>query len=107
MAELEEIRKLFDNGDLRNKVEAACVIAAEGITGEPAVTENHANRVVWMKAVFRNPRDMARPILMSLLAASKDLEVGTVDTPGTILGASGAQIQAKVDAAVDVFADGS
>ena len=98
MATYDELRDLFGNGALRNKVEVACIVAAETVrTEEPPV----AARLAWAKAAFRSPRAASENMLMALLAANKDAEVSA------ITGATDAQIQAKVDAAVDVFVDGS
>lgn len=107
MATYVEIRKLFNEGELRNKVEVACVVAAEAILVEDGGTANHANRLVWMKAVFTNPRATAEILLMVLLAANKSLDVGDANTPGTILGVTDTQIQSQVNTAIDTFADGS
>lgn len=107
MATYPEIRALFGNDDLRGKIEVAVIIAAESIRVEDPQPPNHASRLTWAKATWGNPEPIAKRMLMALLAANKDLEVGDAETPGTILGATPAQIQAKVDAAVNVFADGS
>ena len=100
MASYMELRNLFSS-DIKNKVEVACIVAAEAIRSEDPATTNHANRLLWAKAAFANPGGMSNQMLMALLAANKDATVAQ------ITGASDAAIQAKVDAAVDVFADGS
>jgi len=96
-----ELRRLFANGELRNKVEVACVIAAETIRNEAAGTENHANRLIWAKQNLPPSASTRDSMVMILLAANKDLE------PAQITGASPAVIQAKVDEVIDFFADGS
>ena len=101
MAEYHELRELFGNDALRNKVEVACIVAAETIRGESAVTDNHANRVIWAKKAFNSPGSVRDEMLMALLAAHKD------STVPAITGASDAAVQTKVDAAIDVFADGT
>lgn len=101
MATYNELRQLFSHGDLHNRVEVACIVAAEAIRGESDVTENHANRLKWAQNAFNNPRDVADKILMSVLAANK------AATVAGITGASDAVLQAAVDAAVNLFADGS
>jgi hypothetical protein len=101
MATYGELRALFGEDALRHKVEVACIVAAETIRNEAPATENHANRLVWAKSAFQDPAGVAVKMLMALLAANKD------ETPSNITSASDAQIQARVDAAVDVFADGS
>lgn len=101
MATYAEIRDLFTDSSLRNKVSVACIVAAEAIRNEDAGTTNHANRLIWAKEAFSNPLTTSEEMLMALLAANKD------ETVATIQGASDAAIQARVNAAVDVFADGS
>jgi len=101
MATYDEIRFLFANDSIRNKIEVAVIVAAESIRNEDAGTPNHANRLIWAKEAFTNPLGTATKMFMALLAANKDLTVEQ------IAGASDVAIQTKVDAAVDVFADGS
>ena len=101
MASYIELRQLFGDGDLRNRVEVACIVAAETIRVEAVGTDNHANRVIWAKAAFSNPNVIRERMLMTLLAANKD------ETVATITGVSDSALQTLVDAAVDVFADGS
>lgn len=101
MASYTELRELFGDATMKNKVAVACVVAAEAIRNEDAGTANHASRLVWAKKAFGNPNGVADEMLMALLAAYKDASVAT------ITGATDAAIQTKVDAAVDVFADGT
>jgi hypothetical protein len=101
MATYAELRSLFGDGDLRNKIEVACIIAAEGIRGEDIATPNHTNRLIWAKKAFGSPGSIRDEMLMAILAQNKTL------TLVQITGASDAAIQSNVDAAVDVFADGS
>ena len=101
MASYSELRQLFADGDLKNKLDVACIIAAETIRTEDAGTTNHANRLLWAKAAFSSPRSVSEQMLMALLAANKDVTVASIQA------ATDAAIQTKVDAAVDVFADGS
>jgi len=101
MATYTELRQLFASGDLKNKVEVACIVAAETIRNEEAATDNHANRLLWAKAAFRNPNAIRDQMLMALLAANKSATVSE------ITGVDDATLQSLVDAAVDLFADGS
>jgi len=101
MATYAELRGLFNNTELQNKIEVACIVAAETIRGEDPGTTNHTNRLVWAKQTFNAPRNMSEKMLMAVLAANKDL------TTAAILAATDAAIQTNVNAAVDVFADGS
>jgi len=101
MATYDELLPLLSNSELRNRVKVACVIAADTVRGEDAGTANHANRLIWAKRTFTNPAAASREMLTALIAGNKDASVAN------ITGASDAAIQTKVDAAVDVFADGS
>ena len=101
MATYQELRFLFANDDLRHKIEVACIVAAEAIRTEEASVENHANRLLWAKAAFSNPSTVSKQLLMAMLATNKEAEVSA------ITGVTDALIQAKVDAAIDVFADGT
>jgi hypothetical protein len=101
MATYAELRQLFSENELKNKVEVACIVAAESIRNEDAGTPNHANRLVWAKRAFGAPNSIRDEMLMALLAANKDATVTA------ILAVSDAAMQSLVDAAVDVFADGS
>ena len=100
MATYMEIRALFNNSELINKTQVACVIAAETIRTEDVGTANHANRLLWAKAAFASPASIASQVLMAILAANSDLTVAQ------ITGATDAVLQGKVDAAVDLFATG-
>ena len=101
MATYMELKGLFSHSDLQDKVEVACIVAAETIRAEDAGTDNHANRLAWAKRAFTSPTAVRDEMLMALLAANKDATVAQITE------ATDAAIQAKVDAAVDVFADGS
>ena len=101
MATYIEIRGLFGNSELRLLAEVACIVSAETIRLEDPSTDNHANRLLWAKAAFRNPRQIRDQMLMALLASNKDATVAN------ILAVTDEAMQTLVDAAVDVFADGS
>ena len=101
MATYLELRGMFADGTLKNQIEVACIVAAEGIRTEDEGTNNHANRLVWAKAAFTNPNVIRERMLMALLAANKDATVDTIQS------VSDATLQTLVDAAVDLFADGS
>lgn len=98
MATYAELRSLFPNSDLLNKVEVACIIAAEAIRNE-APPANAAARDAWASKAFSNSGEVARQMLKALLAAEKDTALAS------ILSATDAAIQTRVDAAVDLFAD--
>ena len=101
MATYTELRQLFADNDLRNRVQVACIVAAETIRSEDAGTTNHANRLVWAKSAFNNPTAVCDAMLMALLAVNK------AQTVEMIQGVEDTTLQSQVDAAVDVFADGS
>jgi hypothetical protein len=101
MATYNELRSLFTHGELRNRIEVACIIAAEAIRTEDVGVDNHPNRLVWAKAAFENPNAIRDHMLMALLAANKNTAVEAITS------VSDSALQTLVDAAVDVFADGS
>jgi hypothetical protein len=101
MATYTELRQIFGHGDLLNRVEVACIVAAEKVRVEDAGTANHANRLLWDKATFSSSRRVAELMLMSLLAANRVL------TTAQLTGVADESLQTAVDGAVNLFADGS
>ena len=101
MATYEELFNLRTDSALKNRVTTACIIAAETVMNELDTVENHANRLLWAKAVFANPSGEANRMFMAILAAN------SAATVAAIQGATDAAIQANVDDHVDLFADGS
>lgn len=83
---------------LANRISVACFIAAEAIRVESPSTANHAERLVWMKSVFANPKAESQRMLAAVLAANKDA------TKAQIQAATDATIQTAVNAAVNAFA---
>ena len=100
MATYMELRQLFQHGDLLNKIEVACIVAADTIAKEDPGTTNHANRLVWAASVFSNTRPVSERMLMAILAANKSSGVAAIE------GASDALLQTTVDGTVDLFATG-
>ena len=100
MATYTELRQLFSDDDLKNRVEVACIVAAESIRVEDVGVQNHVNRIVWAKAAFSAPGSVRSEMLMALLAANKESTVAAIQT------ATDAVLQARVDAAIDIFATG-
>ena len=100
MATYTELYDLRSNSALRNKIAIACIVAAEAIRTEAGATANHANRLLWAKAVFAAPDIEAARMMMALLAQN------SAATVGQITGATDAAIQTAVGNAVDVFATG-
>ena len=101
MATYIELRQLYGHGDLLNRIEVACIVAAEKIRTEDAGTANHANRLVWAKSTFSNTRPVAERMLMALLAANRAL------TTQQLIAVADADLQTAVDGAVNIFADGA
>jgi len=96
MATYEEVRGLFNDSALKNKVATAVIIAAQGILENGAATSAQKS---WADKAFSNPEAEARRIYMSVLAANKDTAVAG------ITGATDAAIQTNVDAAIAMFVD--
>lgn len=101
MATYGELADLIRNEDLRDKIAAACLVAADDIRQEDGGTANHDNRVIWAKKVLANPRVEAGIIIPLVIAANK------AATASQIAGAADTAIQNNVDAVVDFVADGS
>ena len=97
MATYLELLTAAESDALRKKVRVACMVAGETIRTESTATVNHAARLLWARAVFDNPVAMADKMLWAVLAANKAVSLTA------ITGATDAQIQTNVDAAVDVF----
>ena len=100
MATYLELRQLFGNGDLLNKIEVACIVAADTIRNEDPGTANHTNRLVWAASCFQNTRPVAEKMLMAILATNKTSSAAAIE------GASDELLQTNVDATVDLFATG-
>ncbi len=98
MATYAELLTAAATDALRQKVRVACIIAAETVRSEADATPNHANRMLWAKAVFMNPEAEGNRMLWAVLAQNK------AATLAVILAASDAVVQTNVDAAVNVFA---
>lgn len=98
MATYTEIRSLMSDSVLRNKVEVACIIAADTIRKEAAGVTNHVERLRWANQTWNDSRNAAKRMLPAVLAANKDVSIET------ILAAADLAIQNNIDAAVDVFA---
>lgn len=101
MATYEELFPLLQDSELRNRITVAVGIAADGIRSEAPATANHANRLIWAKRAFSRPRQVAQEIHWAVIIAN------AAATVTQIKNATDAAIQANVDAAVDIFADGS
>ena len=98
MASYEELFELQSDSALRNRVAVACAIAADAIRQEPGETPNHAARLAWARAAMANPEGVAQAMLWATRAANAEATIAAIHS------ATDAQIQAKVDAAVDLLA---
>ena len=93
MATLQELRGLFNDSDLREKVEAALVIAMQAkLEGTPSDSE-----IIYAAYVFSNPTTEACKAVMSVLGTNADL------TTAQIRGAADAALQGAVDSVVDTL----
>lgn len=100
MATYKELYDLRTNSDLQDKVATAVAVAADTIQNEDGATLNHANRIIWAGEAMSDPGSKRDGMLAAVLAANK------ASDPSQITGASDSAIQANVDAAVDLFAQG-
>jgi len=101
MATYDELLSAAEHPGLNNKIRVACVVAAETVRTEAGSTTNHANRMLWAKAVFLNPVTEAQRMLWAVLAQNKTA------TLAQITGATDATVQTAVNNAIDVFATGA
>lgn len=90
MATYTELRQQFSNDDLRNRVVAATVIAANNLLAGTPTAEQKA----YAKQVFQNPRAEGEIVFMAVLVANKDATVAQIE------GATDAAIQTRVDAVI-------
>jgi hypothetical protein len=87
MASYLEIRNLFNDADLKNKVVTATLVAASNLAdGTPTTLDK-----TWIASVFNNPQGEGAKAHMAVLAANKGATVAQ------IRGASDSAIQAQVD----------
>ena len=90
MATYTELRNLFANDEMKNKLDVAVVIAANDLlAGTPTAAEQS-----WAAMVFDNPRTEGEKAYRAVLATNKNADTAT------ILAASDTAIQAQVDAVV-------
>lgn len=100
MATYSELLQAAESETLRNKVRVACVLAAEAIRTEPSNTQNKANRLKWARSVWSNPSADMQAMVWAVLAQN------AAQPLASIVNATDAQVQAAVNAAVDVLAQG-
>lgn len=75
MAAYVDLRNQFSNDALRNRVAVACVIAANDATsGTPT-----AAQLKFANYVYTNPDEVAKRVLMAVLATHKNLTVTQIE----------------------------
>lgn len=78
MAELDELRELFNDSDLRNKIVAAAVIAADTLmAGTPTAADRK-----WAAGVYSNPDEEGRKVFVAILGANHGLTVTQIKQAG-------------------------
>ena len=108
MATYEEIRSLFQEISLRNKVEVAVCEAARIIAAVEDTTDSpwdqaagaHDLRVKWAAKAIQSTASEANRVYKYVLAANKSATISQ------ILGASDSAIQGNVNEVVDLLAKG-
>lgn len=101
MATYTELYEIANNNTLLDKFTAAVAIQAEVIRNESDQTANHANRLLWAKDAFSNPRAMAEKMTWPILAQNANA------TKAQILAATDGAILTAVANAINVFATGA
>lgn len=91
MAAYLDLRGLFSDADLSNKIDIAIIVSANDLlSGTPTASEQK-----WAAHVFSAPRAESQKALMAVLAKNKAL------TKAQIQGATDSAIQTQVDSVVD------
>lgn len=85
---------------LLRKIKVAVIVACDIIRLEAPATANHANRLTWASATLNNPDGAAARMLYAVLAQNRAF------TAAQITNADDATVQAAVNAAVDLLAQG-
>lgn len=101
MATYAELILASQNGSLTDKIRVACVIAADVIRQEVNTTPNHVNRLLWAKQVYDAPDHAQIGMVWAVLAQNAAVPLAS------ITGATDSQVQTAVNAAVDIFANGT
>lgn len=97
MATYAELFTIAATGVVLDRVTVAVAIQAEVIRNELGTVTNHANRLLWAKQAYIDPRSMAQRMLLAILAQNAGL------TSAQIVGASDAAVLTGVANAVDLF----
>lgn len=95
MATYLELRALFTDSDIMEKVEVAVVVAANAmLSGTPTTAQK-----AWAATVFSAPLPEAKKAWMAVLATNKNENVASIH------GATDAAIQSQVNAVSQVLVD--
>jgi hypothetical protein len=94
----ENIYNLHANSNLRNRVTVAIAKASQDILAEADTVANHTERLTWAKTVMHDPAEEAAKMMWGVLGST------TIRTKGE--NATDAEVQAAVDAILNVFAVG-
>jgi hypothetical protein len=95
----ETIYNLHGNSNLRNRVTVAIAKASQDILGEAGTVTNHAQRLLWARLAVSEPEaEMAR-MMWGVLGNAAIRNKGE--------SASDAEVQAGVDAIINLFATGA
>jgi hypothetical protein len=93
MATLTELREIFSNSDLTEKILSATVIGAyDLLSGTPTNDD-----VTWCASVFNDPITESRKARMFVISANSDLSIAQ------ILGATDEQIQNQVNQVIPLL----
>ena len=98
MATYTDLKLVSADATFLDRVQVACIVAAEQIRLEAVTVPNHDARLAWAKNVFFNPKTEAQRMAWAVLAQNRSA------TLAQITGATDAQLQTTVDAAVNLFA---
>ena len=101
MATYAALFDIANNNTLLARMTAAVALQAEAIRNEAGATANHANRLIWAKGAYIDPRGTAQRMMWAVLAQN------ATATKAQILAATDAALLSAVAAAVDVFATGA
>lgn len=94
MATYVEIRNLFNDSALKNRVAVAVIKAAETILNNAAATPDERS---WANGAFSRPESEAGRVFMAVLAAN------SAATVAQIQGVTDVNLQTNVDAAISLF----
>jgi len=94
MATYTELRNLFNQDALRNRVEMALIIKSQLIIKETGPSDA---RIEWAKNILANSRNEAESFVKYVLAANAGSTIEGIN------GASDAVVSVAVDAAVDAL----